>query len=205
MTDAFSMDRRALVSRIAMLIGASALPAGALAAPAKRAKCFLPPSQFKLMAAVADTLIPTTDTPGALATKVPQSFDSLVVNWASPETRTAISAALVAIDKAAMETEKASFVALTPDKRKAVLAAHDKAALKPVPRKDKLTGLAALLGAPAVADPGYSSLKELLVNLYYATEVALTQEIIYEHAPGKWVASLKITPGMRPFGTPGMF
>lgn len=205
MTDAFSMDRRALVSRIAMLIGASALPAGALAAPAKRAKRFLPPSGFKLMAAVADTLIPTTDTPGALATKVPESFDGLLANWASPETRTAITAALAAIDKAAMEAEKASFVALAPDKRKVVLAAHDKVALTPVPRKEKLTGLAALIGGPTVIDPGYARLKDLLVSLYYATEVALTQEIIYEHAPGKWVASLKITPDTRPFAGVGLF
>lgn len=205
MTDAFSMNRRALMGNVAMLIGASALPADLFAAPVRKGRRFLPAPRYQLLAAVADTMVPVTDTPGALAVGVPAQLDALLRDWASPKTREEIINALTAIDADAIKNAGAGFGALSPEKRKAVLVAHDQTALKNVPRKDKLTGLAALMGAPSVADPGYSKLKDLVVSLYYVSQVALTQELIYEHVPGTWVPSLKITPETRPFAGTGPF
>jgi gluconate 2-dehydrogenase gamma chain len=195
------MNRRSMMAHIGLLIGAVSLPSEAFAAVAKgrRGKRFLSPAQFSLMSAVADTLVPATATPGAIAAGVPAIFDGLLTKWAAPETRQLLTGALAAIDKRALDSDKKSFTALTPARRKELLILHDKAALKNVPRKDKLTGLAALMGAPSVADPGYHKLKDLLVTSYYTTEIALTQELVYEHVPGKWVPSLKITPQTRAF------
>ncbi len=36
------------------------------------------------------------------------------------------------------------------------------------------------------------------------SEIGMTQELVYEHVPGKWVPSLEMTPGMRPFASPGL-
>lgn len=204
MDSAFQTDRRALLQQLGLLIGAAALPAEALAAPAPRAARFLPPARFNLLSAVADTLIPATDTPGALGAKVPETFDGMLRNWASAKTRAETLAALAAIDRAAIAANRKPFSALSPEQRKTVLVAHEKVALKDVPRKDKLSGLAALMGAPSVADPGYHRIKTLVLALYYNSEIAMTQELIYEPVPGKWVPSLKITPGMRPFAGGGI-
>jgi len=55
-----------------------------------------------------------------------------------------------------------------------------------------------------VVDNGYQLIKELVVALYYVSEIGMTQEQVYEHVPGKWVPSLKITGGVRPFASPGL-
>lgn len=209
MTDAFSIHRRGALASIAALIGATALPLEALAAPKKKArgkpaaKKFFSPSQMALVTALADTLIPATDTPGAVFTKAPQQLDSLMVNWASPATKAQILGALPGIEKMALDADKKPFAALTPARRKELLIPYDKTALKVVPRKDKLVGLAAMMGGPAYADAGYGKLKDLLITLYYTSEVAMTQEVIYEHVPGPFVPSLKITPQTRPFAGVG--
>jgi gluconate 2-dehydrogenase gamma chain len=195
----FGFDRRALLAQIGLLIGASALPAEALAAPrGKAAKRFLAPAQFQLLSAIADTLVPATDTPGALAAKVPETFDGLLLNWASAKTRAEVGSALAA-------PALNGFAALAPDKRKPILVAHEREALKPVPRKEKLVGFAAMIAGPAAADPGYKRIKELVVALYYNSEIAMTQELIYEPVPGKWEPSMKVTPDSRPWAGAGPF
>lgn len=198
MNPPFATDRRSLLQHLALLLGATALPAEALAAPRQRAQRFLPPPRFATLSAVSDTLIPATDTPGALAAKVPEVLDGMMRNWASAKTRTELAGALAAIEAAARASDKTVFAALSPERRKAVLIEHEKAALKPVPRKEQLTGLAALMRPPSVADPGYYRLKSMIIALYYNSEVAMTQELIYTHVPGPYQPSVKIEPGTRP-------
>lgn len=209
MLDGMNLQRRTLMAHIGLLLGSAAIPAEAFAAPKKKAKGkpaakkFFSPSQMALVTALADTFIPATDTPGAVATKAPQLLDSLMVNWASPATKAQILGALPGIEKLALDADKKPFAALTPARRKELLIPYDKTALKTVPRKEKLTGLAAMMAGPAVADPAYGKLKDLIITLYYTSEVAMTQEVIYEHVPGPFVPSLKITPQTRPFAGVG--
>lgn len=206
MDNPFAMDRRSLAAAIGALIGAAALPAEALAAPRRRrpAARFFGPARYRQLTAIADTLIPATDTPGALAARVPETFDALLRDWASAKTRSEVVGALAAIDARAMAADKLLYAALSPARRKAVLIEHEKEALRPVPRRDKLVGLAAMIAPPSVAEPGYNRIKTLVVGLYYNSEIAMTHELIYEHVPGKWEPSLKIAPGMRPFAGGGL-
>lgn len=207
MTDAFSMDRRALMGRIAMLVGATALPAEAFAVTGKAAKKkFLTAPQFATLSAIADTVIPATDTPGAVGVGVPRQIDGMLVNWASPATRTRVSGVIAEIDKLALDADGKGFAALAPARRKELLLPYDKAALKPGPKpKEKLNALMAMMAGPPVMNPAWVTLKDLVISLYYSSEVAMTKEIIYEHVPGKWVPSLKITPETRPFASSGPF
>ncbi len=205
MTDMLQMDRRSMLERMAFLLGAAALPGKALAGPAPRARRFLDADRTRLLSAVADTIIPQTDTPGALAAKVPEKFDSLLVNWASPQRRLELIGALARIDAAAMSQEKMGFAALTPEKRMTLLTAHDLAALKTVPRTQKLTGMAAMMAGPAIADEGYGKLRELIITLFFYSEEALTSVLTYEAVPGGWTPSVKVTPETRNTGGLGMF
>lgn len=208
MSDMMSIDRRAMLAQLALLLGAASLPAEALAARAPRAaraRRFLDAGRTRLLSAVADTMIPQTDTPGALAAKVPAKFDALLATWASPARRIELVAALARIDAAALASEKTGFVALSPARRSAVLTAHDLAALKVVPRTEKLTGMAAMMAGPAVADAGYGKLRELIIMLYFYSEEALTSVLTYEHTPGGWTPSVKVTPQTRNTGGLGMF
>lgn len=205
MSNMLDMDRRSMLERLAYLLGAAALPVEALAKPAPRAKRFLDPVRLGLLSAVAETMIPKTDTPGALDAKVPAKFDALLRNWASPTRQVELVGALAKIDAAAKAQGSAGFAALSPEKRNALLTAHDAAALKVVPDTRKLEGLAAMMAGPAVADPGYAKLRELIISLYFYSEEALTSVLTYEHVPGGWTPSVKVTPQTRNTGGLGMF
>src|SRR5688572_28601901 len=133
MIDPFVMHRRDMMSRIALLLGAAALPAEAFAAPVKRGARYLTAPQFKLLSAVTDTILPATDTPGALAAGVPARLDAMLRDWASPETRSNLIGALTRIDDAAKAAKGKGFAALSPTDRAALLTPHDAAALKAVP------------------------------------------------------------------------
>lgn len=205
MFDMSDMDRRSMIGRMAMLLGVASLPAEAFAKPAPRAKKFLDAGRMALLSAVAETMIPKTDTPGALDAKVPAKFDALLVNWAAPERRIELVGALAKIDALAMVQEKKGFVALSPDKRNTLLAAHDAASLKTVPDTRHLKGLVAMMAGPAVADPAYAKLRELIIMLYFYSEEALTSVLVYEHSPGGWTPSVKVSPQTRNTGGLGMF
>ena len=208
MSDPFQMDRRGLLERMLALTGAT-VAAGfspaVLAQAAVLGKPSLDPKSFALLSAIADTIVPRTESPGAVDAHVPAKFDALLVNWASHEHRVELTGAMNAIDRAAKEKEGKPFADLTPEKRKEFLVPYDAAALKAVPRKDKLTGMRAMMAGPSVADPAYARMRELIIVLYYYSEEALTTELVYEHVPGGWTPSVPVTPETRATGGLGMF
>lgn len=198
MSPPFDLDRRALLARLGMLLGAATVPLAALDAAPLARKPYLDAATMALLRSVSDTIIPETSTPGAMASKTPERFEAMLVDWALGERRYELIQALLRIDTAARNGGSKNFATMTAADRKALLAAHDRAALKPVPRKTQLTGLAALMAGAAVADPGYAKLKELIVILHYASEPALTRDLAYEHAPGEWNPSVPVTATTRP-------
>jgi len=203
MLDSLELDRRGMLGRMAALIGATAAGAISPAVLAKAAagtKRFLDAPTYSLLTAVTDTIVPRTDTPGAVDVGVPATVDALLLNWASGERRYELSQALSRIDAKARSQQGKGFAELAPDARHALLEAHDVEALKPAPGKSALTGLAAMMAGPSVVDRGYAKLKELIVLAYYMSEPALTQELTYEHAPGEWQPSIPVTPQTRPAG-----
>jgi Gluconate 2-dehydrogenase subunit 3 len=224
----FGLNRRDLLQRAALLVGAAALPGGAdaLAAAVKAGARQLDAGRYAVLVALADTIVPKTDTPGALDANVPPQVDALIGTWASPERRTLLTGAIDAIDKAARDKHQRGFAALTPAEREAVLTPYDAAALKPAPvtppptipvgaapttvdphyGRPKQEPAQSMMDrySPRFADPAYGKLKELIVVLYYYSEAALTHDLAYEHAPGEWRPSIPLTPTTRPWGGTGM-
>lgn len=201
-----ALDRRSLLRSVVLLAGVSATPAAASALFAGPKS--LPSATRALLMAIADTMIPATDTPGALAAGVPAAFEKLLANWAAPARRASLLAALQEVD-----TKAGGFVALSPAQRFEVLDAHDRG--KPTPpvsdriKDEKDKGAAGNAGytkddkpkadGPA---PDYAKLKELLVTLYYLTEIGSTVELRYEHNPGAWEPSIPVTADTRNYGGP---
>lgn len=204
MEDFVPITRRALMRNVALLLGAATVPTLAGCKAAMEGKGALDEAQMQLLTAIADTIMPKTDTPGAAEVGVPKLISGMLRDWASSESRTAIIGAMDKIDRLGGDQ---GFAALDAAKRTKLLLAHDKEAVKPDPNPEyKPTGLAAMMGAGAAAiDPGYVKLKGLVINLYYNSEMAMTKELIYEHVPGKFVASLPVTPETRPFAGVGGF
>jgi gluconate 2-dehydrogenase gamma chain len=194
------MNRRSLMQNLALLLSAATLPTLAGCKAAMQGTGALDDTQMKVLTAMADTIIPVTDTPGAVAVGVPKLISGMLRDWASPERRTALLAAIDTVGKLGMDSDKKGFADLDPARRKALLIEYDKAALKPgAPRTEKLGAFEAMVAGPPIANPNFIKIKELIINLYYNSEIASTKELIYEHVPGKFVPSMKVTPQTRPF------
>lgn len=173
-----ALNRRETLGGLAMLLGVSILPADVLAKAAK-AQAQLPGPIHSLAAAYADTLIPRTDTPGAVDAGVPALFAALLADWASPQTRASLLDALRKIDAAA---GAGGFAAKAAAQRKAILAPYDQANF---------------------ADSGYRRLRELMLILYYSSEPGATVVLRYEHAPGAFEPSVPITAQTRAWAGAG--
>jgi len=172
--------RRDLMRGVLLLAGVAAT-SGMMAGSVFAGPASLPGPTMSLLTAVADTIIPPTDTPGAAGAGVPQKLDKLLANWASPLRRAQILGALKAIDEKSVAATGTPFVALTPVRRFEVLSVVDKA---------------------MVVDPGYASFRQLVATCYYLSEVGATVELRYEHAPGAWEPSLRVTAETRNYGGP---
>jgi gluconate 2-dehydrogenase gamma chain len=169
-------DRRELLRRAILFVGGTAVvtPFELLADSGPQAR-FFNPAQYSLLEAVADIIIPRTDTPGAIDAGVPAAFDALMRNWASRERQEQFRALLEEIDQAAPE-QTSGLLALDRTRRAEVVVAFDKS---------------------KTGDKVYRKFKELVLTLYYRSEVGATQELRYEHVPGRWEASVKMPSDAR--------
>lgn len=171
--EGLALNRRGFISGALLAIGAAgmAFPGwDAVQAAAGRAP-FFKPTRFAILDAVAETIMPRTDTPGARDARVPQRIDLLMKGWASAKTQADFTKLLDDIDAAAP-----GIAALTPAKQLEAVTAFDPA---------------------NVASPVYGKFKKLVLALYYLSEPGATQELRYEHVPGAWEPSIPVTSDTR--------
>lgn len=201
MPELLKIERRQLLQHALLLVGATAtgtLSPEALARAAAAPARYLSRPRFALLGAVADTIVPATDTPGALAAHVPERLDALLRGWASPATRSQIEGALDRIDAAARAQKGKAFASLSAADREAVLRPHDAAALKPAPPPPGAPKSHPFATMTYVADQGYFRIKDLVLTLYYYSAEATASELAYVHVPGAYLPSIKLTAASRP-------
>ncbi|MEY2926549.1 MAG: hypothetical protein RL367_1026 [Pseudomonadota bacterium] len=169
-----STSRRDFIQSVLLSIGVAgaALPGwGALDAAARKQPRFFDPVHFALLDAVAETIMPRTDTPGARDTMVPRRIDGLMTSWASPKTRSDFTRVLDEIEASAK-----GFATLSAAKQLEVVSTYNTAKAR---------------------DPGFGKLKALVFALYYLSEAGATKELRYQHVPGAWEPSIPVTPDTR--------
>jgi len=170
------LDRRALVFGAVFLLGGAAALTRFTRKTATSSSSQSPAlsgDRFMLLEQVADTMIPSTDTPGALAAGVPEFVRDMLTDWASVSTRTGIIDVLEAIERQAWAQFGAAFLELPPERRLAVLRRYDEDAL-------------------SRQDPAYARFKYLVLVGYYQSEIGATQELRYELVPGAWRSCLPL-------------
>lgn len=199
------MNRREAISRIALLVG------GTLSAPtlfamenmgktqtrtALEAAFSLTETQRKIVAEVAEHIIPKTTTPGAKDAGVP-AFIEMMLNdcYKSPEH----NSFLKGID----ELESANFLLLTPEQQVAILKKVEmdtKEMMKAYQVKQVKVGdnvdKESLEGKKGV--PFWRLMKELTLFGYFTSEVGINASFVYEPIPGKFEA-IKMEPGQKAF------
>jgi hypothetical protein len=143
-------------------------------------------AQMALVRAIADTIIPRTDTPSATDVGVHQFVEVIVAEHATDEDRTKFLAGLDAIDARAM-SESNAVVAQLPDEARGKL-------------------LASLESGPRDAGPAqtYWRLKGLVVHGYFTSEEVMAGVLKHQVMPGKFDGAAPVAIRRRPLqtGTP---
>jgi gluconate 2-dehydrogenase gamma chain len=185
------LTRRELLRGAVMLVGGivSATPIDLWAENASKAR-FFSESEFALLDEVCEIIIPQTDTPGARGAGVPGALDMLMRQWASKKHQKQFLALLKDFDQAALLGAGKSLLQLPPEQRIKVIAQYDAANFKQP------------LDTPPKDQKPYPAFKNLVLRLYYVSEVGATQELNYEHVPGAWEPVVKLTSETRTWASP---
>ena len=174
------MTRRDSLQRIALLLGGIALApellANALAAPPP----FSPPERKRLLEEMAETIIPTTDTPGAKAAGV-ADFIAHAVEFCFPKARQErFWGELNNADAACMKQTGKSFVDCSEAERIAFFKQLD-SRKRSERSEDNST-------------PFFTTLKMLVLHGYFTSEIGASQALNYDPVPGGWTADMIIEP-----------
>ena len=166
--------REVLQSLIVSIGGASVLNAcGGIARIVPSSSMhFYSDQELALVSRISDLIIPRTDTPGALDVKVPGFLDSLMTEWANPETKNNHHEELKELTRMLGE----GFATLPPDTSEQRLAQFDYEAFN---------------GRP-ISYSGYRSLKSLITQAYFASEDGALQEQKWVAVPGRWDPCVEI-------------
>ncbi len=173
------IDRRHALAGMAALFGAPLFApiarAAGLAGPATRPVVsegppsvqVFTPAQHTLMTQLSERILPTTDTPGAIAAGVPAYIEKLLADWALPAERVPIIAGLDAVEAKSQQDYKVSATQASPDQQDALLTAAMNA---------QFAGGAAF----------FEAFRQLVITGYYTSEIGMTQEQEYLPVPGEY-------------------
>ena len=156
-----AMFGSALFAPIARAAAGQAAPAGAIGTPVFDA------SQRALVTALSERVIPTTDTPGAIAAGVPAYIEELLGQWALPADVAPLVAGLAAIDARSRADYGTAAALAKPD------------------QQDKLLTLAMNDGFPDGA-AFFEKFRQLVITGYYTSEIGMTVEREYLPVPGSY-------------------
>jgi hypothetical protein len=117
-----------------------------------------------LVAAMAEGIIPATDTPGAVGAGVPAFVDLMFAEWFLPEEQTAFREGLKSFEATSRARFGHSFSQCSPEQQMALLAQWDHEAIR-----------ARTAGPPPY--PPFAQFKALIVAGYYTSEIGQNEEL----------------------------
>jgi hypothetical protein len=167
------MDRRDLLAGATALLGTElALPlARALAADAApgfaASHSVFTPEQRSLLAAISERIIPTTDTPGAIAAGVPQFIEMMVADWYETGDRDDFLNGLGVVEGHARVQFETGFTQLAPEEQDQVLT---------LAMQGRIGGVGGFFG----------HCRQLVILGYYTSEIGCKQERVYLPVPGHY-------------------
>ena len=136
--------------------------------------------QHQLIEAIADTIIPKTDTPSASEVKVPQFLDLLLKDVFDQEVTEKFLTGLAQFDEDCKDANGKSYTQLDQSHRNDYLEQID----REVMGKEYDTLI-----------PFYFTFKTLCVRTYYSTEQGIKQNLNYVPVPGQFQSDIALEAG----------
>jgi hypothetical protein len=194
------MNRREAIQRAAIIMGGSLLGADSLLAntinweamdDAEYSKGIgiFSKAQIKLMNEVADTILPTTSTPGAKAAKVGQFIAVMVSDCYEPTDQKMFTDGLAALDLRCKEKFGKTFMRASKSQRHDYLVELDKAQKEDA--KTRKNG-----------DPPnfFKTFKDLTLFGYFTSEIGATQALRMVEIPGRYDGCMPYQKGDKAWG-----
>jgi Gluconate 2-dehydrogenase subunit 3 len=220
------ITRREAVARVAALLGGVALIGGsALITGCRTEKTNVPftpftPDEVAYLDEIADTILPTTSTPGAKAAKTGELMARMVTDSYHDEDQQTFRDGMIKLnDLSKQKNGGKTFMEATPAQRLALLKDLDRERFD-YSEKERLEGLkksqdflakAVQENAPkteseqaaaATENPPnryFRMMKELALLGYFTSEIGCKQALVYEEAPGKYEPCIPYQPGQRSY------
>jgi len=196
------MNRREILRYTAYATGAalsaplaSALLTGCKAEPEMLEPGFKPgffsDAEYEYISKFADTMLPTTDTPGALDVGVPQMIDKMMGDVYSKEDQEKNRKGLEALMKQMDADNPGGFAKMDADKALVYLQAEDmkfkQAKVEVTMSGEDVPQEEMVEGATPSANTAYFSLKSAIIGMYMQTEEVATTMLAYDPVPGVYV------------------
>ncbi|MFL5571271.1 MAG: gluconate 2-dehydrogenase subunit 3 family protein [Gemmatimonadaceae bacterium] len=219
LTDSEMITRREAVLRVTALLGGVALVGGSALLTGCRTEVSsdapFTPDDIAFLDEVADTILPTTSTPGAKAAKTGAFMALMVRDSYGADDRRIFREGMRKLDDATQKAHNVSFMKATPQQRLAVLTAIDRdqrsysQAIDDARRKKALAYLSdqrqeAAPGSDAGAATAitenppthyFRMMKELALLGYFTSEIGATQAQRYIETPGRYDPCVPYHPG----------
>lgn len=141
--------------------------------------------ESRMIAVLAEMIIPETDTPGAIEAGTPAYIEMMVADWYTDRERAIFFDGLAALDTYCLDNFGHNFLLASAEQRIAALQAAEAAAAGY--NNPMAGGIAAALAKTVDENtPFFSKIKELTVIGYYNSEVGATQEMAYNPMPMRY-------------------
>ena len=168
------LDRRGLLAGAGALFGAELVAPLAKALAAEMAPGFSPShaaltsDQRTLVAAISERIIPTTDTPGAIAAGVPGFVEMMLADWYEPTDRNDFMSGLGVFEGHSRVQFERPFAGLAAEEQDLVLT---------LAMDGKISGLSSSF---------FEHCRQLTIMGYYSSEIGCKQERVYLPVPGRY-------------------
>ena len=147
-------------------------------------------AQRETVAAITETIIPGTDTPGAIDAGVPRFIELMVSGWFNEQERSIFDAGLAALMDDVQKRHGVSFAELSEAQRVAVLEQLEAAAADAA--YYSLAG--DIFGGFDSTNPFIAQLKELTTWGFFTSEVGARQVLRYNPVPMKFDGAYPLDP-----------
>jgi hypothetical protein len=188
------MQRRKAIHLLLGTAALSLLPRDAFALfrqahaglPASPALKTLNPHQDATVTAIAEMIIPQTDTPGAKAVRVNEFIDLILSDWFDDHDRTKFIAGLANLDSQSHDLYGKDFVNSSPVQQKQILTALDEETTE-IRQAELHASARRRRYSTAVEKPFFHTMKQLTLVGYFTSEEGAKQALHYEIIPSQHI------------------
>ena len=191
------MNRREALSSVALLLGGTIIGAEAFLSGCTNADknvgaagLNFSKDDIAFLDEVGETIIPTTSTPGAKATKIGEFMQTIVRDCYEPKDQQMFVDGLKKLEEACEKKYGKGFLSCTPEQRHDLLVELDKE------QKD-------YMAKKKPEDPShyFRAMKELTIWGYFTSEIGATQALRYKAVPGKYEGCIPYKKGDKAWAT----